>query len=136
MGPYLYSPLRLHLVHTDNASFTLRYMHAVTTAAAVVRQTREPCYGPPRGLVSPEVRADDLLLCVETLRCARRNNRWESRCYVLRQTAGQIVIAVPLYTRCGERQKSGGSSRDTQWGVFILSPSLNQDLAYLSRYGD
>ena len=56
----------------------MQVTHALSTADGTVHQTREPWCGPPRGLVSPEVLADDLLLCVETLRCARRNNRWES----------------------------------------------------------
>jgi hypothetical protein len=114
-------PLRLHRVHRNNSSFTLRFMqvaHALTTAAETVHQTREPCCGPPRGLVSPEVRADDLLLCVETLRCARRNNRWESsKVYELRQKDGQIVTAVRLSARCVGKD---GRSLDTQLGVLIL----------------
>jgi len=124
VDPYLYSPLRLHRVHTDNSSFALRFLqvaHALTTAAATVDQTREPCCGPPRGPVSSEVRADDLLRCVETLRCARRNNRWETSKVLRTETHGRQnrYSSASLYAACGERRQGDGSSRDTQLGLFI-----------------
>ena len=90
MDPYLYCPyVFIACTQITLTSLYVLCTKQLTTAAATTRQACEPCCGPARGLVIPAVRADDLLLCVETLRCARRNNRWESSKVLRTETDGR-----------------------------------------------